>query len=505
MKLVVYALCGNEEHMLPWFLRYYKAAGADKIVIYLNKTSVDGSRAILEADPLVELHEYDTGGVLRDDIHRNMKNEIWRANKKRWHRDDWVIVVDCDEFVASADGTPLKDTLTKLTIEGVTVPLTHGWNIIGDELPEDDGSSSILEVRPFGISTEASRAKKFGKHDYCHGPYHKPCLFRPALIKKMNYVAGAHFAKPRGKVVCGKDQRIWLLHAKWAFGVEYVLNRPFNLSKENHKHSWGVSFLDSTFINDYYNWARKHRKKLFASTEESSTISSTPAAAAETEAQEENEYRFSQDWFSNRIAQWDVWLDPYKAFDAEDRKLIAEGRAKGRIKRAKISRGLEIGVFEGRSSVWLLENILTGYESRLFAIDTFEGAEDQIAAGIDCSKMQETYEYNIRKFKDKVRIFPEPSCTALPKITGTFDFVYIDGSHLAADVFLDAALTWNLLKVGGTMIFDDYAWRQAELPQECPYPAIDAFLFCFQDRYDRLPVDLLPCPDLQVAIRKTHE
>ena len=36
--------------------------------------------------------------------------------------------------------------------------------------------------------------------------------------------------------------------------------------------------------------------------------------------------------------------------------------------------GLEIGSFEGRSAIWLLENILTHSNSHLTCVDTFEGS-----------------------------------------------------------------------------------------------------------------------------------
>jgi hypothetical protein len=39
---------------------------------------------------------------------------------------------------------------------------------------------------------------------------------------------------------------------------------------------------------------------------------------------------------------------------------------------------------------------------------------------------------------------------------GSFDIIYIDGSHVAADVLTDAVLSWPLLKKGGFLIFDDY-------------------------------------------------
>lgn len=455
--------------MLPWFLRYYKAAGAHKIVVYLNSTSTDRSEEILKKEPMVELHRYETGGVLRDDIHRQMKDTIWKKDK--FESDDWAIVVDCDEFIVGSRCS-LVDTLVELEKESVTVPLVHGFNVLGDGFPKDDGASQLFNLVPDGISTIASKGTVFGKDGSGHGAYNKPCAFRPSRIDSMNYVEGAHFAKPLPKhnVERGQTEKLWLLHAKWAFGLEYVQTRVFNLSEENKKNKWGTNFLDDQYIRDYYKWAWRNKARLFAQTV---TKGGTRA-----------EVQFSQDWFSNRIPQWTEWFAPYKDHPIK---------------------GMEIGVFEGQSSLWLLKNILTHYESRLIAVDTFEGGADQTAAKINCNGLRDRYESNIAKYKEKVRIFQGPSQLELPKMVGNFDFIYVDGSHLAPDVLLDAVNAWRLLSVGGLLVFDDYAWRQDKVPTRCPYPAIDAFLYCFQDRYERLPSDLLPSPDLQVAVRKTHD
>ena len=39
-----------------------------------------------------------------------------------------------------------------------------------------------------------------------------------------------------------------------------------------------------------------------------------------------------------------------------------------------------------------------------------------------------------------------------------FDLIYVDASHLALDVVVDASLSWQLLCGGGVVIFDDYRW-----------------------------------------------
>ncbi|MEE3715864.1 class I SAM-dependent methyltransferase, partial [Tumidithrix elongata RA019] len=61
----------------------------------------------------------------------------------------------------------------------------------------------------------------------------------------------------------------------------------------------------------------------------------------------------------------------------------------------------------------------------------------------------------------------------------TFDLAYIDGSHLAVDVLTDAVLTWGLVKVGGTIIFDDYDYNFAQTPEQNTGIAVDAFVNCF--------------------------
>lgn len=78
-----------------------------------------------------------------------------------------------------------------------------------------------------------------------------------------------------------------------------------------------------------------------------------------------------------------------------------------------------------------------------------------------------------------------------------FDFIYIDGSHQAKDVLTDACLSWNLLASGGIMIFDDYQWHPSGFKDyQTPKPAIDAFLSCFEGRYNPI------WSGYQVAIQK---
>jgi Methyltransferase domain len=78
-----------------------------------------------------------------------------------------------------------------------------------------------------------------------------------------------------------------------------------------------------------------------------------------------------------------------------------------------------------------------------------------------------------------------------------FDLVFVDGSHHGLDVLVDAALSWQLLRDGGFLVFDDYVWR--ELGEDAllrPGVAIDAFLTLVDAKYELL------FADDQVGLRK---
>lgn len=158
---------------------------------------------------------------------------------------------------------------------------------------------------------------------------------------------------------------------------------------------------------------------------------------------------FTEDWFSGNIPTW--------------RRLLS--RLKG-----KPVRFLEIGTFEGRSAVWVLENILTHPESKLFVVDHWK------YVGENNKDVFSTFKKNIAPYKDKVQILKGYSRNMLRNLKAPqFDFVYIDANRHSQNVLEDAVLSFPLLKPGGTMIFDDYTHNK-EHTVDCPRPGIDAFM-----------------------------
>ena len=193
------------------------------------------------------------------------------------------------------------------------------------------------------------------------------------------------------------------------------------------------------------------------------------------------DYEFTEDWFSENnpekvVRQFDEILSEFK------------GRP---------CMFLEIGSFEGMSTIWMLENILTEERSQIFCIDAWaEWTGDAFVRFIS----------NINKtgLKDKVHIVKGDSSEELrifPK--EYFDFIYVDGNHDEKAVIKDAINSFRILKKGGIMALDDYLLgiRYPNTPGSkamngLAKKAIDYFVNVFEDELEVIH------KDYQLWIRK---
>jgi predicted O-methyltransferase YrrM len=223
-----------------------------------------------------------------------------------------------------------------------------------------------------------------------------------------------------------------------------------------HVGSYGYSWEDAGSDKERYATYTFH---LGDAARPAATSAQPPAAPATPVSGE-----FTQDWCSYNVPLWGELLAPLKAQKCQ---------------------ALEVGAFEGRTSVWLLENVLTHPESRLTCVDTFEGGSDQ--AGFALEGLEERFRKNTERFREQLAVCKGLSHEVLRTLpVEQFDFVYVDASHEAPDVLIDAALCWLLLKPRGLLAFDDYEWSRFPEPERRPKPAIDAFLSVLRGRYELL-------------------
>jgi predicted O-methyltransferase YrrM len=199
------------------------------------------------------------------------------------------------------------------------------------------------------------------------------------------------------------------------------------------------------------------------------------------------DYEFTSDWFSWNI---DTWQRVFANVDIWPHRVI------------------EIGSYEGRSTVWIVENLLTRAGGSIVAIDAWaEGTErDQK----EMRAVENRFDWNIGVAKRlcptvEIQKCKGPSWLALSQLIekgfrGTFDFIYIDGNHQAADVLTDLVLGFRLYRVGGLIFCDDYLWEMHRPVTETPKLAIDSFLACFH-----LRMRIIPERFYQIYLQKTAD
>ncbi|SNT13945.1 Methyltransferase domain-containing protein [Noviherbaspirillum humi] len=154
---------------------------------------------------------------------------------------------------------------------------------------------------------------------------------------------------------------------------------------------------------------------------------------------------FTTDWFSHNIPTWEQVISPH-------------------LRSLPSPKVLEVGAFEGRSSVWLLQNFPA---LRLTVIDPWAFTND---ASEDTFKR---FKNNVAPYSERVSVMKGKSQLMRSLPDREFDLVYIDGEHTSAAVIHDAVLGFELLKVGGLMIFDDY--QGGDKTVMYPKPAVDFF------------------------------
>jgi len=177
---------------------------------------------------------------------------------------------------------------------------------------------------------------------------------------------------------------------------------------------------------------------------------------------------FTRNWTGKVIKNWSKYLLPLKDAPLQY---------------------LEIGVWEGRTTLWMMKNVLCHPASKAYCIDPWDVNNLALRKfpnnklGKDKANMiKERFHKNLAEHEKKITVFQKQSQVALIEHYNKFkpfDIIYIDGSHHEFDVMTDSVLCYPLLKKNGIMIWDDYKIRHVGVRT-----AVTAFLSIFKEGED---------------------
>lgn len=146
---------------------------------------------------------------------------------------------------------------------------------------------------------------------------------------------------------------------------------------------------------------------------------------------------------------------------------------------------LQIGAFTGDASIWLMKNLLVGPDHHLMDVDTWQGSDEIDHKEFDWEDVYKTYKRKLKPYPN-AKHTKQASLLFLITDTGMYDFIYIDGSHTALDVFTDALLAWPHLEEGGILAFDDYVWHHPQGIEYEPQKGINRFVALFNPEVEIL-------------------
>jgi predicted O-methyltransferase YrrM len=119
---------------------------------------------------------------------------------------------------------------------------------------------------------------------------------------------------------------------------------------------------------------------------------------------------------------------------------------------------LEIGSYEGLSSVFFADNLLNHPESSLMCVDPFLNTDNNDHSILLQNNEELNFDYNIKKCKnaEKINVQKITSDDFFVKNDKTYNIIYIDGSHEIDYIMRDMENSFKVLEKNGIMWMDDY-------------------------------------------------
>ena len=146
---------------------------------------------------------------------------------------------------------------------------------------------------------------------------------------------------------------------------------------------------------------------------------------------------------------------------------------------------LEIGSFEGNSTLFILNNFK---KSHVSCVDSWVQLNENDGSRegyehLPISKIEKNFDKNLYQYQSRYEKFKMRSNIFFKKNSNKFDVIFVDGSHYAKEVFNDFRESWSILKKNGILILDDYFWARYQKLDENPAFAINSYLKKITNEY----------------------
>jgi len=188
-----------------------------------------------------------------------------------------------------------------------------------------------------------------------------------------------------------------------------------------------------------------------------------------------NRYKYTKDWF----------------LYSEIKKNILQF-----VDTALEHRILEIGCYEGLSSVFFADNLLTNPTSTLTCVDPFLRIDNNDHEYLLLNNEECNFDYNMSVCdnSNKITIHKITSDEFFKSNTNIYNFIYIDGSHECDFITRDMENAFCFLEYRGIMWMDDYEGGDGGQIKR----TMNQFLNKYKGQYEIIHIGY------QLAIRKTY-
>jgi predicted O-methyltransferase YrrM len=186
-----------------------------------------------------------------------------------------------------------------------------------------------------------------------------------------------------------------------------------------------------------------------------------------------NNYKYSQNWFLGSEIQNSLFQF---------------------LDKSKENKILEIGCFEGLSSVFFADNFLDNPNSSLTCVDPFLTINNNDHEQFLQNNEEMNFDFNISvcKNSNKITINKTTSDIFYENNNQTYNFIYIDGCHESDFIKRDMENSFDILEKNGIMWMDDYGGGDGIQIKN----AMNAFLEKYRGKYDLIHTGY------QLAIKK---